>query len=87
MICKSAQKRPVYVQGRIAKSAKAMGGIERSETGSDFHLRIGVGDGWRPAELLGGYGSGQEEEEEGLNKGRGKKDGVERRDSRNALRA
>lgn len=78
----------MYVQGRIAKSAKAMGGIERSETGSDFHLRIGVGDGWRPAELLGGYGSGQEEEEEeGLNKGRGKKDGVERRDSRNALRA
>ena len=48
----------MYAQGRIAKAAKAVGGIERSETGSDFHLRVGVGDGWRPAELWGGYGSG-----------------------------
>lgn len=48
----------MYAQGRITKAAKAMGGIERSETGLDFHLRVGVGDAWRPAELLGGYGSG-----------------------------
>ena len=30
----------MYAQGRIAKAAKAVGGIERSETGSDFHLRV-----------------------------------------------
>lgn len=87
MTCKSAQKRPVYLQRGITKAAKAVGGIERSETGSDFHLGIGVGDGWRPAELWGDYGRGYKEEEEGLNKGRGKMDGVERRESRNALRA
>ena len=58
MTCKSAQKRPVYLQGDIAKVAKAVGGIERSETGSDFHLRIAVGDGWRPADLWGDYGRG-----------------------------